>query len=600
MNLPASSSGTEPETKLVDRRLAKRFWIFIRPHQRLVWAGLGLLLSASLLSLAKPFLVMRAIDQHMVPGRMEGFYPLAGIFLAVAVLEFFLRRRQMYTVDLAGQKALLDLRVQLFRHLQRLSSSFYDRTPIGRLVGRVTTDVQALQELFSSGVVTILGDLFFLTATFGILLYLNWQLTLVCMVMAPFFLFTSIWIRNRVRGAYSRMRERISQLNTFLHEQISGMPLIQMFLQEEATEKSFRTINDDVRDSQLQTVWWESTLSAAMEMLGSFTLALILWYGGSRITGTDLSGEGASLTLGSLFAFINYMQKFFQPLNDLSMKYTVMQNATIAGRRIFDLLDQEDWIDQRQATDTLPEARGEIRFENVHFSYQHGDPVLQGVSFHVRPGEKVAVVGATGAGKTTLLKLLTRLYDVNQGRIVLDGQDVRHYPLENLRKRVGVVPQEVFLFEGDILSNIRLGKPEISEEAALQAASQMGLDSFVQRFPHGYREPVQERGKNLSSGERQLLAFARVMALAPQVLVLDEATANVDTQTEDLIQSALQALWHGRTALIIAHRLSTIQDADRILVLHQGKLVEEGNHRQLMARRGTYWRLHQLQFEGSL
>ena len=582
--------------RAVDFGLLRRVWSYIRPHQGWIWLGLLLLVASSACRLTLPYLVKIGIDEHMTPRVSEGLAALLAGFFAIALAEVVLRRWQLLAVEHAGQNALYDLRQAIFRHMQGLPARYFDRTPTGRLVGRVTTDVEALQELFSSGVVTILGDFLLLITTFVILVTLNWQLTLVTLLVVPVLLAMTLVIRSRVRTAYVDLRARLSQMNAFLHEHLSGMPVVQMFLQEDRTRGKYREINDGVRHSQLRTVRWESTLSAGVEMVGSFTAALILWYGGGLVIEDMEGGVVGGMTLGALFAFLDYMQKFFGPLNDLSMKYTVMQNATTASRRIFELLDVDERIPEPAEPHIAERTDGEIVFDRVTFGYDPDEPVIRDLSFHVKPGERIAVVGATGSGKTTLLKLLTRMYDLQHGRILLDGVDIREYPQRELRRRIGLVAQDVFLFEGDILENIRLGKPEIQDDDAIAAASRLHLDEVVNRFPGGYREPVRERGKNLSSGEKQLLSFARVLAAAPCVLALDEATSNVDSHTEHLLQEAVHEIMEGRSSLVVAHRLSTIRDVDRILVLHKGKLVEEGNHDQLMARRGTYWRLVQLQY----
>jgi ATP-binding cassette subfamily B protein len=598
--MPRNGSGTIGA--IYDARLVRRLWRYIRPQRALILASLGLLVVGSACSLALPYIVKLAIDEHLTAGTLDGFWPLTVIFAAAAALEIVSKSLQTWTVDKAGQNALLQLRMDIFRHLQRLAASFYDRTPIGRLIGRVTTDVEALHEMFSTGVVTILGDLLFLVTTIVILFRLNWRLTLVALLVVPVLLGVTLLIRMRVRAAYSDMVSKRSRLNAYLHEQVSGMSLVQMFVREEMSRHGFAVINGGMRDAQLRSVRWESMLSAVTEMLGSLTLALILWYGGRLVLGTGADGAPASpltagMTLGSLFAFIEYMQRFFVPLNDLSLKYTVMQNAMSASDRIFRLLDTDEFVAEPERPAAPPAVEGAIRFRDVTFGYGDGEPVLREVSFDVAPGEKVAVVGATGAGKTTILKLLTRLYDIQQGAIELDGVDIREYGLADLRRRVGIVPQDVFLFGGDILDNIRLGHPEISDQEAARAADDLHLDQIVARFPLGYREPVRERGGNLSSGERQLIAFARVLAVAPSVLALDEATSSVDSHTEHLLQEAVHVLMEGRTSLIIAHRLSTIRDVDRILVMHKGELVEEGTHEELLERRGVYWRLYQLQYQ---
>lgn len=583
----------------LDLSLARRLLPFVRPYRRLIGVSLALLLAGSAAGLATTWILKLAIDDHLGTGDFSGFGILVGAFALLALVELVAKGFQLWTVDVAGQNALLDLRSAVFRHLQRLSSSFYDRTPIGRLVGRVTTDVEALQELFSSGVVTILGDLIVLTVTAGILFWMDWQLALATMLVVPVLLGLTLWIRVRVRSAYDRMIVKRSHLNAFLHEHVVGMPLIQAFLREERAAREFGAISSDLCETQVRTVWWESSLSALTEMLESLTIALILWFGGLLVLGAlgwaPEAGPGAGLTLGALFAFIHYMGRFFAPLIDLSLKYTVLQNAMTAADRIFRLLDEDEVIPEPRAPQAPP-ARGEIVFEDVTFGYAPDEPVLEGLSFRVAPGERIAIVGATGAGKTTILRLLTRLYDVTGGRILLDGVDVRDYALADLRRRVGIVPQDVFLFGGDVLENVRLGHPEISDGEALAAAARLHLDAVVARFPRGYREPVRERGSNLSSGERQLVAFARVMAVAPPVLALDEATSNVDTNTEHLLQEAVLEITRGRTSLVIAHRLSTIRDVDRILVLHRGRLVEEGSHDELLAANGPYRKLYELQF----
>jgi ATP-binding cassette subfamily B multidrug efflux pump len=581
----------------VDLGLLRRLWPFVRPHRRFLAIGFGLLLVASGCRLVLPWLVKRGIDDHLTPGDLDGVGWLVAAFLVVGLVEMAARRAQMYSVDRAGQSALLDLRARLFGHLQRLPASYYDRTPTGKVLGRVTTDVEALNELFSSGVVTILGDFVFLGATLGILFALDWRLTLATLLVVPPLGAVTLFVRARVRRAYQEMRSQLSAMNAFLHEQVGGMAVNQMFAREARVAAQFEETNAGVRQAQLRTVWWESVLSAAVEMLGSFTVALILWFGGRQALdalGAPAGVAADPLTLGTLFAFIEYMQRFFAPLNDLSMKYAVLQNATTASRRIFDLLEVDEALPEPAAPAALPPAAGEIVFEGVGFGYG-SERVLEDLSFRIAPGERVALVGATGAGKTTVLKLLTRLYDPDQGRILLDGVDLRDHRLAQLRSRVALVPQDVFLFEGTILENIRLGKPEVGAAQARAAADRLHLDEFVARFPRGYEEPVRERGKNLSAGEKQLLSFARVLAASPPVLALDEATSNVDSHTEQRLQEAVHELMEGRTSLAVAHRLSTVRDVDRILVFHRGRLAEQGRHDELLALRGIYWRLVELQ-----
>jgi ATP-binding cassette subfamily B multidrug efflux pump len=612
--------------------LLRRLWPYVQPERWRILESLGWLLFNQLCRLAQPTIIALALDLYLLDTPVDGNWgrvvaawerfaawcsgplglPLAPYHLLLAVFgvsvvaEFFARRRQVWVLDLAGQNSLLALRLSIFRHLQRLSSSFFDRTPVGRLVGRTTTDVESLAEMFSSGVVTILGDFVNLFAMTAVLLWLSWPLALLCFVMVPVLLFLTLWVRKKVRACYEVMVTQRSAMASFLHEHMVGMALVQAFLREPPAAARFGGFNRAMRDSQIVSVWWESILSALVELIGSLTTALILWYGAQLIlVGLELEaapwlgGAATALTLGTLFLFIDMMIKFFEPLSDLSLKYTVMQNAMTASAKIFRLLDVDEILPEPQAPPQPPPRRGALEFRDVHFSYS-GDPaedVLRGVSFHIAPGEHVAVVGATGSGKSTTMRLLTRLYDVRSGAVLLDGQDVRQFGRAELQSRIGVVPQDVLLFEGSVLDNLRLGHPEVSDGQAIAAGRRLGLEALVERFPGRWQEQVQERGKNLSSGERQLLAFARALAVAPEVVILDEATSSVDTATEELLIGALEKLLEGRTALIIAHRLSTVRHADRVLVLEQGRLVEQGTHRELLARRGAYWRLHQLQFD---
>ena len=592
-------SGRERERS--DAELARRLWPFLRPHRRLIGWALLALVACSAAGLAQPWILRLVIDEHLMPGTLEGLGLLVAFYAAAAGLELLLRSAQAYFVDLCGQNSLVDLRLAVFRHLQKLSASFHDRNPTGKLIGRVTTDIESLQEMFASGLVTILADLLNLLAILMLLFWMSWQLTLVALLLVPVLLGLTILVRRRVREAYGVMVHKRSRLNAALHEQSAGMPLIQAFRAEDRSRTDFDQVICDLRDAELASVKWESVLSALTDMLSSVTMAVILWYGGGlALEGLgfeELAREARSIvTLGTLVAFLQYTERFFGPLNDLSMKYTVLQSALTAAERIFRLLDRDEYLEEAAQPLALGEVQGAISFRGVTFGYKGGGPVLKDLSFEIQAGESVAILGATGAGKSTILKLLTRLYDVQEGTIELDGVDIRDLDLSSLRRAVGIVPQDVFLFRGDILENIRLGHPEVSEAQATAAADGLHLDRIVKRFPGGYRELVRERGGNLSAGERQLVACARVLALEPRVLALDEATSNVDTQLEQLLQEAVGTLMHGRTSLIVAHRLSTVREVDRILVMHQGRLVESGSHAELLALRGRYWRLHGLQF----
>jgi len=580
--------------KVYDRRLMGRLAIYVRPHRGLVALALGLLFAVSAAQLVQPYLIKVAIDEHISNGRMAGLGRVAAWFLAALVAEFALRFGQIYVLQRLGQNIVYDVRTDLFAHLQRLPSSFFDRNPVGRLMTRVTSDVEALNEAFTSGIVLILADLLKLIGIVAILLWLDWRLALVTLAVVPPTIGATWFFRRRMRSAYREVRVMVARLNAFLQESVSGMRIVQLFGREQASLRQFGEINRDHRDAQLRGVRYDSIFSALAELIGSVTLAALVWAGGWGIL------RGA-VTFGTLVAFIEYAAKFFRPVQELSQYYTSMQAAMAAAERIFGLLDAEVTI--RSPAGARPLAvrlRGEIAFENVTFGYQPGQPVLRDVSFRIAPGEKAAVVGWTGSGKSTLIRLLVRLYDVWEGRILLDGVDVRDYDLYSLRRAVGVVLQDHFLFAGTVESNITLGDPRVDAEQVRRAAAAVRADRFIERLPQGFAEPIRERGSNLSVGEKQLLSFARAIAFDPAVLVLDEATASVDPQTERQIQQALSTTLRGRTAILIAHRLATVRDVDRIVVLHHGRLREQGSHAELLRLEGGIYRaLHGLQFGSS-
>lgn len=587
-----SAAGTHDDVlgKAYDARLIRRLWQYVRPHRGLVGLSLLLLLAVSAVQLAQPYIIKLAIDEQIAQGRLDGLGLLALLFLATLLGEFVLRFAQLYVLEKTGQNVVYDIRTQLFAHLQRLPSAFFDRNPVGRLMTRVTTDVEAVLEVFTSGLVMILADLVKVVGIVAILLWMDWRLALVTFAILPPTLWLTIAFRTRLRGAYRQVRVMIARLNAFLQESVSGMRIVQLFSRERADMERFRQINTDHRRAQLQGVRYDSVFSAVAELIGSVALAGIVWVGGWGIL------EGL-VTFGTLVAFIEYSAKFFRPVQELSQRYTVMQSAMAAAERIFGLLDTN--IDIRSPAEPVRlkgRLRGEIAFENVTFGYNPGEPVLEDVSFRIRPGERIAVVGWTGSGKSTLIRLLVRLYDVWEGRILVDGVDVRDYDLRELRRAVGVVLQDHFLFSGTVESNISLGEERLAGDAVRRAAAAVTADRFIERLPAGYRQEVRERGSNFSVGEKQLLSFARAIAFDPMVLVLDEATASVDPQTERRIQTALETLLEGRTAIIIAHRLATIQGADRILVLHQGRMREQGSHEELIAlEQGIYRTLYNLQ-----
>lgn len=610
----------------LDTGLLTRMWSVMRPQRWLISASLVLLLITQALRIAQPLLVALAIDLYLAPqaaaGRWanvvgawrsietrvqsvlgDGVHPLAILAGALMVLvgaEYVARRGQVWLLELAGQNALRNLRVRVYRHLQSLSSSFYDRTPVGRLIGRVTTDIEALQELFSTGVVTILGDLVNITVMTVVLFYVNSELALVSMCVVPIFLIVTTFVRKRVRTAQDLFVSWRSRMAAFIHEHIVGMSIVQSSTREENTRQRFGGVTGEMLSSQLTVVRWESSLSALVEMLGSFTTALILWYGGGLIA-EQLGAPDANtvgLTVGTLFFFVDLMGRFFQPLTELTLKITVLQNAASAASKVFRLLDHAEHLPE-PAEPASPKAVGRIEFDDVRFRYptRLDEEVLRGLSLTIEPGERVAIVGATGSGKSTLLRLITRLYDVTSGAIRIDGVDVRDMTLRDLRSRIAVVHQDVFLFEGTVMENLQLSRGEISREEALASAGRLNLDEVVERFDSGYDTVLAERGRNLSAGERQLIAFARTMAAAPKLVLMDEATSNIDTHTEELLEEAIDELLASRTSLVVAHRLSTIRHSDRILVMEKGRILEQGSHDELMAVGGRYRELYERQYQ---
>jgi ATP-binding cassette, subfamily B, multidrug efflux pump len=576
--------------KAYDARLVARLREFIAPQTRLMGVSVALMFIVMAAQLAQPYLVKLIIDGPIRASSLRGLAPLVLLYMGALAVELLARYGQLYSMERTGQNVILALRRRLFSHLQHLDSAFFDRYPVGRLMTRVTTDIESLADLFSSGVVSLLGDSVKLVAIVAILWWLDWRLALVTLAVAPILFLLSFSFRGRIRRTYRDVRRRIARINAYLQEAISGMLLVQLFRREAEDRREFEAINRDHRDSELTSVIYESSFSAIVELVGSLATALIIWFGGGQIL-------RSALTLGTLVAFLEYASRFFGPIRDLSSFYAVMQAAMAALERIFSLLDVRATIDAPSDAAPPGRSRGRIEFDRVRFSYRPGEEVLRDISFAAAPGEKVAVVGATGSGKTTLIKLLIRLYDPTAGAIRLDGTDLRSLPLDALRRQVGVVMQDHFLTTGTIASNIAFGSRSLDREHIVEAARLVHADGFIRRFPAGYDEPVRERGSNLSVGQKQLVSFARALAYDPAVLVLDEATSSVDSETEALIQDALQTLLRHRTALIIAHRLSTIVGADRILVFHHGRLVEEGTHRSLMALQGIYHRLYQLQFK---
>jgi len=524
---------------------------------------------------------------------LNALWKLALIFMGIILMGFVLNYALAYLLGYTGQQVIYDLRQEIFSHLQKLSPSYFDRNPTGRLVTRLTNDVEALNEMYSEVLIYLLKDVFMLLGIMAVMLSLNWQLALISFTTVPLVLLSTAMYQRYGRPAYRRVRLKLAEVNSLLQEHISGIRVIKIFAREEQSSRQFDHHNRELLEANMRELFTFALYRPSMDLLYSLAVALLVWYGGGQV----LQGYVA---FGVVYAFINYIQQFFRPISDFSEKYTIMQSAMASSERLFALLDEEPEIIDPTEPLPLTRTRGEIEFQNVWFSYNPGEWVLKDINFKVEPGQTVAFVGHTGAGKSSLINLLNRFYDLQKGRILLDGADIRRYRQEDLRRQVGVVLQDVFLFSGDLASNIRLGREEISEEEVIQAARYVNADQFIRQLPGGYHYQVRERGATLSTGQRQLIAFARVLALNPPILVLDEATASIDTATEELIQEALKKLSRDRTTLIIAHRLSTIKHADRIMVLHRGEIRESGTHEELLAQKGIYYNLYLMQEQTTL
>ena len=575
--------------KAYDAVLMRRLMGYLRPYWLFVIAALAAIVGGSLLQLAQPYLMKLAIDRYIANGDVDGMNRIALLFLGVLVGSFALEYVQTFVLQMTGQRIMYDLRMQIYGHLQRLDVAFYDRNPVGRLMTRVTTDVDALNELFTSGVVSVFGDIFTLAGIMIVLVTMDWRLALVAFSVLPLIVFVTQWFRRNVRDSYRTVRGWIAKINTFLQENITGMATVQLFRREARNYGRFDDINQGHRDANIDSIFYYAVFYPAIEVVGALATALIIWRGGGDVV-------SHTVTLGTLVAFIQYSQRFFRPISDMSEKFNILQSAMAASERIFTLLDTPVVV-----ASTAPARsaawRGHVVFDGVWFAYAGDDYVLRDVSFEVKPGERVGIVGATGAGKSTLINLLMRFYDVSRGRVLVDGVDIRDIDLAELRRVFSLVLQDVHVFSGTIGGNIRLGDASIDDERVRASARAVHADRFIARLPHGFDTAVAERGATLSTGQKQLLSFARALAFDPRILVLDEATSSVDTETELLIQDALHVLMAGRTTIAIAHRLSTIQDVDKILVLHKGQLRESGTHQELLALRGIYYRLYQLQYK---
>jgi ATP-binding cassette subfamily B protein len=582
-----------------DARLMRRLLGYVRPYWPLVAVAILLLLLASLTELAGPQLYRIAIDRYIAPGagtqrevELRGLAGIALVYLLILAVGFGARWLQTYLMQVVGQRVMYDLRMQLFRRLQTLPVGFYNRNPVGRLVTRVTNDVDSLNELITSGVVAIFGDFFMLIGIMVVMLYMDWRLALVTFSVLPLIYWATERFRVRARDAYRAIRVRLARINAYLNENIMGMAIVQVFNREPRSLRNFDELNTSYLDANMTAIRNFAQFFPTIQVLGTLSVALLLWYGGGQVV------QGA-VTLGVLVMAIQYAERFFDPIRDLSEKFNLLQQAMASAERIFRLLDEPVTIQDPAKPVHVPRVRGHIEFRDVWFAYEDDEGwVLRGVSFEIQPGQSVAFVGQTGAGKTSIINLLCRFFEPQRGQVRIDGVEVREMRQQELRRHVGLVLQDVFLFAGTIEDNIRLGNKEITPEQVRLAAEYVGAHRFIERLPEGYQTDVRERGARLSVGQKQLIAFARAIAHNPEVLlVLDEATSSVDTETELLIQEAMTRVLRNRTSIIIAHRLSTIQHVDRIIVLHKGRIAEQGTHRELLAHGGIYAKLYRLQYK---
>lgn len=575
--------------KISDLSILARLWTYMRPYKLTFFFCLALLPVITALELLQPHLFQIAIDNYLIPGHVQGIIWVVLAYAGALLFRAVFRYVQYYLMQRAGQNALVDLRQRVFNHVQDRPVNFFHKNPLGRLMTRMTTDIESLQTAVSSGLITMAGDLIKLVGIVAILLYKSWKLALVSFTVVPFLIGITAVFRHFLRKAFREIRTKIARLYAHLQESITGMEVIQLFVRENVSGEEYRDINEEYRDANLRSIRYDAMLYAIVEAIGSITVGAIIWYGSGQV----LDGI---ITIGLLVAFIQYMQKFFVPIRDLAEKYNQLQSAIASGERIFQLLDNEERIPRADDPTPLPDEPFRIEFEDVWFAYNDEEWVLRDINFTVEPGEKVALVGHTGAGKSTIIKLLLRFHDVSKGAIRINGTDIREFDLRSYRRQLAVVLQDVFMFQGSIRENITLGESGLSGEALEKAAEAVHADRLAKSYVDGFDHHVDERGSNLSAGEKQLIAFARALVRNPEVLVLDEATASVDTDTEALIQDAVDVLLDRQTSLVIAHRLSTIESSDRILVLDGGKIIERGDHDTLLREGGHYSKLYELQY----
>jgi len=581
--------------KTYDLRVARRLARYLKPYWYIVAAALTLTLFTNILVSLQPYFTKVAVDDFIVPKQTEGIWFFALAFFGLFLFRFLFSYIQEILLNTVGQRVMFDLRTEIFTKLQNQELAYYDRYPVGRIITRLTSDVDALNEMFTSGVIDVLGDLVVIFAIVGIMFWLDWKLAIASLVTVPLLFACTNWFRKHARRGFDLVRTRNAKLNAFLQEYLSGAQTVQLMNAEDKATKRFHEINDEYREANIETIYYYSIFYPLVDFIGAIGIAVVIFFFGYEYL-AGLSTAGQALTIGILASFIQYSLQLFQPIRDLSDKFNVLQAAIVASHRIFILLDLEVDVQSPENPRKTGKVEGRIEFRDVWFAYKDDEWVLKDISFSVEPGESIALVGHTGSGKTTITNLLMRFYDVQKGQILVDGVDVKDWDLHDLRANFAVVLQDVFLFSGSIEDNIRLGNEEIGRERIEWAAKEVKADDFVNKLEHGYKSLVKERGAGLSVGQKQLISFARALAFDPKILILDEATSSIDTETEQLIQRAVEKVMAKRTSLVVAHRLSTIQRCDRIMVLHHGELRESGTHNELLGVRGLYWRLYQLQY----
>jgi len=577
--------------KLLDRQLIRRLLTYVRPYRRQFFLALLLTILLAIFSPLQPVLIQYALDGPVLSGDPQGLRLIIAALIGLLLLQGGVMYGNTFLTNWLGQSIIRDMRDQIFRHILSLRLSYFDRTPIGTLQTRTISDIETLNDVFSSGLVRILGEMLQLITILIAMFYVSWELSLAVLTTLPLLIIATIVFKNKVKVAFQQVRKAVSEMNAFLQEHISGMQIVHIFNREKQEQAAFATINGQLRQANVRSVLYYSVFFPVVEIITALTLGILVWYGASQVV-------QANLRFGELVAFIMFVNMFFRPIRILADQFNTLQMGMVSAERIFRVMDTQETIPDQGEGRTTPGHSEliELQFDHVHFAYKEPDWVLRDINLHVGPGEKVALVGSTGSGKTTIINLLSRFYEVQKGRILINGQDIRTYDRDYLRSLIGVVLQDVFLFSGSIFDNISLNHPGIDQAAVEAAARQVGAHDFISRLPGGYDYHVRERGATLSLGQRQLIAFARVLVYDPRILVLDEATANIDTESEEIIQRAIETVMAGRTSIIIAHRLSTIQKADQIVVLRQGQIIESGTHQSLLAQEGAYHQLYQMQF----